>query len=455
VPPADARDLTVSAGPQPPEIRRRVESRVVLTALTADYRTAGFDVLERLATVSADALARFTQERPDVRGVVLLATCNRFEAYLDTDGDEASLDALIDFATGTAGVERALLAGPAARRPESDVAGHLFAVSSGLESLVVGEAEIAGQVSRALETARRVGTTTPALERLFQRAARTSSAVQQHTRVGTAGRNIVRLALDLAASRFPDWSTTRVLLIGTGTYARATLAALRDHGVQEISVYSPSGRALPFARREGVSAVAREDLPHRLATADLVISCSIATAPVLDAAKLRRARAVVAEPTHQLVVDLGMPRNVDPDVAELPGVELLDLEMISIHAPLPELQAADDARALIAEAVEEYGMDQRAVAATPAVIAYRAHVFELVDQELDRLRRRGESTEAVERAMRHLAGVLVHTPSARAKALASAGQADRFAEAVETLYGIAPAALDDRAATEPGTPLAG
>jgi glutamyl-tRNA reductase len=310
-------------------------------------------------------------------------------------------------------------------------------------------------VSRALETARSVGTTTPALERLFQRASRTSSAVQQHTRVGTAGRNIVRLALDLAGSRFPDWTTTRVLLIGTGTYARATLAALRDHGVQEISVYSPSGRALQFARREGVSAVAREDLPHRLALADLVISCSIASAPILDGAKLRRARAVVAEPSHQLVVDLGMPRNVEPDVAEVPGVELLDLATISKHAPLPELQAADDARALIAEAVEEYGMDQRATAATPAVVAYRTHVFDLVEQELDRLRRRGESTEAVERAMRHLAGVLVHTPSARAKALASAGQADRFADAVETLYGIAPTAADERAAADPGTSLAG
>ena len=427
----------------------------MLTALTADYRTAGFDVLERLATVSADTLARFTRERPDVRGAVLLATCNRFEAYLDTDGDAASIDALIDFATATAGVERDLLAGTATRRAEAEVAGHLFAVSSGLESLVVGEAEIAGQVSRALEAARSVGTTTPALERLFQRASRTSSAVQQHTRVGSAGRSIVRLALELAGSRFADWSTTRVLLIGTGTYARATLAALRDHGVEEIAVYSPSGRALQFARREGVVAVAREDLPYRLALADLVISCSIAAAPILDAAKLRRARAVVPEPARQLVVDLGMPRNIEPDVAQVQGVELLDLETISKHAPLPELQAADDARALIAEAVAEFGVDQRATAATPAVVAYRAHVFDLVDQELERLRRRGESTEAVERAMRHLAGVLVHTPSARARALASAGEAERFADAVETLYGIAPADADARGAEETDTSLAG
>jgi glutamyl-tRNA reductase len=423
----------------------------VLTALTADFRSAGFEVLEQLATVSPEAIARFVESRPAVRGGVLLATCNRFEAYLDTT-DDSELDALLAFSAAEAGVEPAAVSEAAARRTGTDIAGHLFAVSSGLESLVVGEAEIAGQVSRALEAARGLGTTTPDLERLFQRASRTSSAVQQRTRVGSAGRSIVRLALDLAASRVTDWATTRVLLIGTGTYARATLAALRDRGVQEIDVYSPSGRALRFAQREGVTAVDRTDLPHRLAVADLVISCSIATSPILDAAALRRARAVVAEPTRQLIVDLGMPRNVEPDVTQLQDVDLLDLEMIGKHAPLPELQATDDALALIAEAVAEYGADQRATAATPAVVAYRAHVFELVDQELERLRRRGEATESVERAMRHLAGVLVHTPSARAKELAAAGDAERFAEAIETVYGLAPttAVVDS-----PGTELAG
>ncbi|MBW4041096.1 MAG: glutamyl-tRNA reductase [Acidobacteria bacterium] len=423
----------------------------MLTALTADYRTAGFDVLERLATVSAQSLARFVSERPGVRGGVLLATCNRFEAYLDA-ADTAELDALVAFAAAEAGVDAAAVGGAATQRTGPEIAGHLFAVSSGLESLVVGEAEIAGQVSRALETARGLGTTTPDLERLFQRASRTSSAVQQRTLVGTAGRNIVRLALELAGSRFTEWSSVRVLVIGTGTYARATLAALRDHGVQEIGVYSPSGRALRFAQREGVTAVPEAELRYRLATAELVISCSIATAPILDADRLRGARSVVEAPGRQLIVDLGMPRNVQPDVADLHDVELLDLETIGKHAPLPELQAADDAWALVAEAVEEYGADQRATTVTPSVVAYRSHVFDLVDQEIERLRRRGEATDSVERAMRHLAGVLVHTPSARARQLAAAGEAERFTDAIETLFGLVPA-VD--AVEEPGVDLAG
>ncbi len=428
----------------------------MLTALTADYRGAGFDLLERLSAISAEALARFAADRDDVAGAGLLATCTRFAASLDvTDDGAAAVGALAAFAASAAGVDGAALGAGATRRSGPELAGHLFAVSSGLESLVVGEAEIAGQVSRALEGARFAGTTTPDLERLFQRASRTSSTVQQRTRVGTAGRSVVRLALDLAGSRFREWRDVRVLLIGTGTYAGATLAALRDRGVREITVYSPSDRALRFARREGVVATSRAELPAVLGGADLVVACSIATSPILDAERLGRARSLVPRPGRQVVVDLGLPRNIDRDVAQLPDVELLDLETIGLHAPLPELQATDDARALIARAVDEYRADQRAAAVTPAVVAFRGHVFALVEQEIERLRRRGESTEAVERAMRHLAGVLVHTPSARARELAAQGRADDFTRAIEDLFALAPSAPEAAADPDEEQPLAG
>jgi glutamyl-tRNA reductase len=412
----------------------------VLRALTADYRVAGFDLLERLAVLTPETVARFAAGRTDVAGAVLLATCNRFEAYLDTTGESADpLSALVEQSAAAAGVDAARLSEVLVERSGADVATHLYAVSSGLESLVVGEAEIAGQVSRALESARAVGSTSAELERLFQRASRTSSSVQNRTRVGFAGRSIVRLALDLAESRLPDWSTVPVLLIGTGTYAGATLAALRERGVQQVAVYSPSGRAQRFARREGVVAVSPEDLPGRLAAAGIVIACSIATEPILDAAKLGRARAAAGAHGRQMIVDLGLPRNIDPDVVDVPGVDLLDLETISLHAPLPELQATDEARALIEQAVAEFRADQQATAVTPAVVAYRSHVFELVEAEIERLRRRGDLPEATERAMRHLASVLVHTPSKRAREFAAAGEAGRFAEALSLVFGIEPA----------------
>lgn len=433
----------------------------MLRALTADYRAAGFELLERLSVVSPEVMAGFAAERPEVEGVVLLSTCNRFEAYLDVSGDGGTATrALVAAAAAAAGVSPDAVAEALTERTGPQVPGHLFAVSSGLESLVVGEAEIAGQVSRALESARRAGSTTSELERLFQRASRTSSTVQNRTRVGFAGRSIVRLALDLVESRIDDWAEVQVLLIGTGTYAGATLAALRDRGVREVGVYSPSGRAERFARREGVTAVPRADLAGRLASADVVVACSIATTPILDAERLGRARAAAGVGEPQVVLDLGLPRNIDPDVVDVPGVTLLDLETISLHAPLPELQAADDARDIIDQAVAEFRADQEASAVTPAVVAFRAHVLDLVEAEVERLRRRGELPPATERAMRHLASVLVHAPSTRARAFAAAGEADRFTEALGVVFGIpaAPATAapsDDQASPDEDALAAG
>lgn len=417
----------------------------MLSCVTADFRSAGFDLLERLTVVPAEVVARFARERDDLAGAVLLATCNRFEVYLDVPDPGRRLPvigALADAVSAASGVDAATLGAVLSERDDEAVAGHLFAVSSGLESLVVGEGEVAGQVSRALETAREARSTTPDLERLFQRAARTSSTVQHRTGLGSAGRSIVRLALDLVQSRVADWAGLDVLLIGTGRYAGATLAALRDRGVRQVAVYSPSGRAPRFATREGVVAVPEEDIARRVAAADLVIACTIATAPVLDAARLTGARAH-PHPVRQLVLDLGLPRNIDPDIARVPGVELLDLETISLHAPLPELQAATTAQEMVDQAVSEYRAAQEATAVTPAVVAYRAHVFELVERELQRMHRRGEATESAERALRHLASVLVHTPSARARELAATGRADEFVSALETLFGIPTEAATD------------
>lgn len=411
----------------------------MLSCVTADYRTAGFELLERLATVTPGLVAEVVRGQAGLQGAVLLTTCNRFEAYLDvTDARarESATDALLRAVAKQTGVVPDEVT-PALRIfDEEAAAGHLFAVSSGLESVVLGEGEIGGQVGRALEVARAASTTTPGLEQVFQRAAHTSNEVQFRTRLGGKGRSMVRLALDLVESRIVDWSMASVLLIGTGSYAGATLTALRSRGVSGVSVFSPSGRAARFAGREGVVPVEPPDLTWVLGRADVVIACSVASVPVLDAEALLAARAAVGRTGAQMVIDLGLPRNICPDVAGVAGVELLDLETISLHAPLPDFEASEDARLLVGAAVDEYRAAQQATAVTPAVVALRTHVFTLVDDELDRLRRRGESSEAAERALRHLASVLVHAPSARGRELAAAGDGATFVAALETVYGF-------------------
>jgi glutamyl-tRNA reductase len=426
----------------------------VLLCLSASHRTAAFDLLERLSLSAGRLGDALVGSEDALEGAVVLATCNRFEAYLDVsapaDARDATSREAIDTVAAVTGVDAAELRGAVAVHAGPAVAEHLFAVSSGLESVVVGEGEISGQVRRALESARERGTTTPSLERLFQRASSASREVQTRTGLGGAGRSLVRLALDLASSRIADWRAQDVLLVGTGAYAGAALAALRDRGVTEVGVFSPSGRAARFATREGVRPIEGDGLPAALDAATVVVTCSGAGSYVLTpelVAARRRAGSL-------FLIDLGLPRNIDPRVGDLAGVELLDLETIRLHAPLSELQAPEDARNLVGRAAAAFTAESSEHQVTSAVVAYRTRVFGLLEAELDRLRRRGEADETTERALRHLVSVLVHQPTQRAKDLARAGQGERVIDAFNTLFDLG-AGLDEAEHGDAAEPAAG
>lgn len=413
----------------------------MLLCFSSSHRTADFDLLERLER-HAPAIAAALAEHSDiVSGQVVLATCNRFEAYLDIDeplpaARAVSAEAVLDAVSSASGIDTDTLRRASAVYSDHAVAEHLFAVTSGLESVVVGEGEIAGQVRRALDSARIAGSVTGELERLFQVASRTSRGVKNRTGIMTAGRSMVRLALDLAESRVTDWAQTRVLLVGTGKYAGASLAALRDRGATDVRVYSPSGRAPKFAASHDIQPVAADGLVEALAASDLVVTCSAVTDYVLTPSLLAEALRRPDARERRLVVDLGLPRNVDPAVAELAGVELLDLETISLHAPLEELHAADDARSIVDAAAAEYRAQTAEQAVTPALVALRKHVFDVLDAEIDRARGRGDADGQVEAALRHLAGVLLHTPSVRARELARQGDAQAFIDGAAALFGV-------------------
>lgn len=422
----------------------------MLLCVTASHKTASFDLLERLSRTPDDVAPTLVGMAPCVQGAVVLATCNRFEAYVEMDepvtaAGAIGVEAVLEAVESATGVPASELDGAYAVHSGRHVAEHLFSVASGLESVVSGEGEIAGQVRRALKSARKEGTTSPELERLFQRASQAQRKVKNVTALGRAGRSLVRLALELADSRIADWSAERVLLVGTGAYAAVTLATLRERGAVDISVYSPSGRAEIFAAKHGIRPVAEAEYARTAARSSLLITCTSATEPVLGPQHLQAPTgptAVGCPVSHrsQLVIDLGMPRNVDPAVATVEGVALLDLETIRLHAPLEELQATDAARDVVREAAETFHVVGSRQSVTPAVIALRSHIFSLLDGEIDRARARGDEDGKVEQALRHLAGVLLHTPTTRAHELAASGRADDFTAALETLYGLSPEA---------------
>jgi glutamyl-tRNA reductase len=406
----------------------------VLICLTASHRNASFDLLERLSIGAPTAASRLVTDSDVLDGAVVLATCNRFEAYLDIAGDDrdSAVSATVDAVATASDLDPAEVLGSVAVLGGGDVVQHLFAVSSGLESVVVGETEISGQVRRSLEDARANGTTTSDLERLFQEAAHTSRGVKTRTRIGAAGRSLVRLGLELASSRITDWGRARVLLVGTGSYAATTIAALRDRGATTIQVFSPSGRAAWFAAKHDL--VAARDLRGAIATSDVVITCTSSEVPVVEPADLD-------DGVRRIVIDLGLPRNVDPDAADVDGVELLDLETISIHAPVAELNAESEARQMVDDAVSRFRAQALEQSTTPALVAFRKHVFDILDDEIDRAKRRDAdpgSVEQTERALRHLVGVLLHRPSVRARELGRAGRGEEFVGALDALFGVRP-----------------
>ncbi|OII42140.1 glutamyl-tRNA reductase [Plantibacter sp. MMLR14_011] len=464
----------------------------MLMCVTASHKNATFDLLERLSVGAEGVAARLVEHHECVSGAVVVATCNRFEAYIDLDepvtaAASVAFEAAAEAVSETTGIPAEQLREVFDLSIGTAAAEHLFAVSAGLESVVVGEGEIAGQVRRSLEAARAGGTTSSELERLFQRASQTSRGIKNRTPLGRAGRSIVRLALDLAESRIDDWATQRVLLVGTGAYAGASLAALRDRGVTDVLVYSPSGRAEKFARSHEIGWIGHDDLARTTGEVDIIVTCTTAEGHVVDAELLRAGRTAVAadhraraaaatdaptlslitpadapaapEPTGvsalvhdviteaaaecpvphasaQLVIDLGLPRNVDPDVATVSGVVLLDLETIRIHAPLEELQATEVARSIVSRAAQKFAAVGEERSLEPAVVALRSHVHALVEAEVARATARGDDDGSTARALRHLAGVLLHEPTVRARNLARNGEQAAYTTALQTLFGI-------------------
>lgn len=397
---------------------------MALLTLSASHHDVDLDRLERLA--AAGSVGAAVVADASIAGCVVLATCNRFELYLDSPEPEIGRKAAVQVvaeATGLTIDDAADALQPVAG--ERAVAEHLFAVASGLESMVVGEREITGQVRRALTAARAGGTTTPTLERLFQTASRASRVVMARTGLGRSGRSLVAVALDVAAQEAP-FVGARVLLIGTGSYARTAVGALRAHHVGRIAVHSASGRAGELA--EALDLDVAGDLADELAAADVVVGCSGAAGHVIGVPELRAAQAATGGPG--VLVDLALRHDIDPAVREL-GVPLIDLATVRRHVEPPEVAQARD---VVAAEAEEFAAALAEAELVPVVVALRGRVHAILEEELRRLPPdHGPEAEA---ALRRFAARLLHTPVVRARDHARRGRSAEYRDAVETLLGV-------------------
>ena len=417
---------------------------MVLVSFVASHRNRDLALLEQLST-GAESLGPAVVASPVVSGAVVLPTCNRFEVYVEAADAASARSALVSSLAGTSSLPADVIDEALETFEGDDAVRHLLSVATGLESMVVGEREISGQVRRAHAEARAASHLSPQLDRLFQSALRTSRVVAASTGLGTSGRSVVSVALDLADATVA-WAGARVVVIGTGALADAAVGAMQGRGAVVVGVYSPSGRAAEFAALHGIEALGDQELSAAVRGADVVLACSGGEGLVLSAEAVRSARDGIASPLT--VIDLALEHDVDPGVRSLPGVAVVDLASVGAQAPEESVTAIEAARAIVAHAVARFDDESRSL--DPAVVALREHVFGLLEREVARLRPPAGAdadtvarADAAEHALRHFAKTLLHVPTVRAREHAVAGESERYLAAIRALYGIDVAVPDD------------
>ncbi|BDQ00789.1 glutamyl-tRNA reductase [Aquiluna sp. KACHI24] len=410
---------------------------MALAFIGTDFHDTPLADLERLERRADQIRDRLIAPDSPLSGAVVLATCNRFEVYFETEAFHGGLDfaiaqvaAELHVAPDTASSLLKVLYGPS-------LVQHLYAVASGLESMIVGEAEISGQVKRALTHSRSVGQTTSSLERLFQTASAVSKQVSSQTGIGASGRSIVSTALELAQQKIGNLLGKRALIIGTGAYARVVSAALKNLGLANISVFSRSGRARQFALSHELTPVTNEQLDLEMARADLVVSASGSRGFAVDLDLAQRVR-LLREGNGLLFIDVSLSRDVAPEVELVPGFEIIDLETLRLKAPAEHIDAVISAQEIVREAVTEFENEQKSRAADPVIAALRAHVGLWVEQEVEAVRRKSgpEAAKDVERSLHRVTNAILHTPSVKVKDLAKDGNHDDYLNAVKLLFGL-------------------
>jgi glutamyl-tRNA reductase len=351
-------------------------SDVRIVGLGVDHRAAGSGFREGLAATWAAGVADAVGGGAATAGVAL-CTCLRVEAYLAADDPERCVEAVARSVSDRAGIARGALDGRLAVRTGRAAVEHVFSVAAGLESTIVGERQILDQLRAAWERARAPGPLDPCLDRLFQHAVATGKTVRRDTGIGRGARSIGDTAADLAARDGADLGCAAVAIVGAGTVARTTAVSLGRRGARTFAVVnrSPDGAAALAAdldrRGWDCEALPWEHLAQAAAAADVIVCATSAPGHVLRAADLPAGR-------RRVVVDLAMPRDVDPEVALVPATTLLDLDAVWHHAPTRGASAPADveqARAIVNDRVEAYMRWMAERAAAPAIAELMRHTL--------------------------------------------------------------------------------
>jgi glutamyl-tRNA reductase len=421
---------------------------VNLIVVGSSYRTSPVATLERLAVPRPDlprALARLLAQAY-VHEAVVLSTCNRVEVYAAVSGFHGGLADVCAVLAGNAGRSAGELAPHLYVHYDEAAVDHAFRVAAGLDSMVVGEAQVLGQLREAYQAAIEAESVGRLLHELMQQALRVGKRAHAETGIDRAGQNVVSAALDAASGHHGGALAGRpALVIGAGAMGALALATLARAGAGPLAVTNRGAdRASRLAEAYQARPVPFEDLAAAVADADVVVTATASTEPVLGselvAAALGRRRASVDRPL--VVLDLAVPRDVEPAVGRLPGVLLVDIERLAAD-PHDSATAADvlAAERIVAAEVEAFLAWLRGADVAPTVAALRARADDVVSIELRRLaQRRPELTDDqradVALAVHRVVQRLLHSPTVRVRQLASEPGGEQYAVALRELFDL-------------------
>jgi glutamyl-tRNA reductase len=417
-----------------------------LVVVGLNHRTVPIGLLERMA-VPPEGLPKALQSLAGAEHLaeaVLLSTCNRTEIYAHATLFHPAMQEVRDFLADASGVDPDEFSDLLYTYHDDAAVAHLFGVAAGLDSMIIGEGEILGQVREAWNAAVRESVTGPVLSRTFRHAIEVGKRARTETAIGRHAVSVSSAAVALATSRLGSLDDRGVLVLGAGSMGEGMALALAGAGVREIVVANRTAdKATELAARVGGRAITLDEIPDSLLACDVLLASTGAQDLLVERSAIE---AVMKSRTGRalLVVDIGVPRNIDPGAGEVFGVTLLDIDDLRAFGEQSLAQRRQEiglVREIIADELDRHRFERTAREVAPIITALRARADDVRELELERHRARLDTLEpaereAVEQLTRSIVNKLLHEPTVRVKDAAGTGRGDLYADALVELFGL-------------------
>ena len=406
-----------------------------------NHRTAPLDLLERIA-LDAQGVAKAVSglvALDSVREAVVLSTCNRTEVYAVAELFHQGFDDIQHFLATTAGVDLETINSHTYAEHDDAAAHHLFSVAAGLDSMVLGEGEVLGQVRDAWEIAQAEGAARSTLNLLFRHCLETGKRARTETGIARGTASMSHAAVEMAVDYLGSLDNVSVAVVGAGLMGEGIAVALHGHGARRMTVLNRTeehGRSIADRVDGTVQPLAALD--HALVESDLIISCTSAQEPIITTDMARPASSP-DRPT--LIIDIAVPRDVHHEVAQLSDVTVLnldDLQRWAARGREARTSSVEAVRTIISEELDRYAIASSAVQAAPLISALRSHFDSIRRDELDRVAGRldEDARNALDVVTTQLLAKLLHEPSVRLRLEAGSPRGERLSSAVIDLFNL-------------------